>query len=154
MTSVRPVVCERVRAQVSLRLDGELSELERRMMESHLTRCAACGAFERDVAKLTQSLRDAPLERLRNPVVVHAPRRVSFARIQGGVAAAVAVVAFGVAVQFAGSEPEQLSATNSSLGATFHVETDDELAREVRQILAAGRAYDRRVENAGSAVPI
>jgi len=143
-------VCERVRAQISLRLDGELSELERRMMESHITRCPACGAFEQDVAKLTQSLRDAPLERPRNPVVVQAPRRVSFARIQGGVAAAVAVVAFGIAVQFAGPEPEQLPATRSSL----HVATDDELALEVRQILAAGRAYDRRVENVGSAVPI
>ncbi|MGH3137429.1 MAG: zf-HC2 domain-containing protein [Gaiellaceae bacterium] len=152
---VRPVVCERVRAQVSLQLDGELSELERRLMESHLTRCPSCGAFEQDVVSLTQSLRDAPLERSRNPVVVHAPRRVSFARIQGGVAAAVAVVAFGVAVQFAGSEPEQqLPATGSSLGASFHVETDDELAREVRQIIADGRAYDRRTKNVGTAVPI
>jgi predicted anti-sigma-YlaC factor YlaD len=154
MTVVRPVVCERVRAQISLRLDGELSELERRMMESHLIRCPSCGAFEREVTRLTQSLRDAPHERSRNPVVVHAPRRVSFARVQGGVAAAVAVVAFGVAVQFAGSEPEQLPATRSPLGASFHVETDAELAREVRQILAAGRAYDRRTENVGSAVPI
>lgn len=148
------MVCERVRAQVSLQLDGELSELERRMTESHLARCPECGAFEQDVAMLTQSLRDAPLERPRDPVVVYAPRRVSLARIHGGVAAAVAVVSLGVAVQFAGSEPEQLPATASSLGASFHVETDDELAREVRQILAAGRAYDRRSENVGSAVPI
>ncbi|OFW74425.1 MAG: hypothetical protein A2Y55_08195 [Actinobacteria bacterium RBG_16_68_12] len=147
------MVCERVRAQVSLQLDGELSELERRMNESHLARCPECSAFERDVAMLTQSLRDAPLERPRDPVVVYAPRRVSFARVQVGVAAAVAVVSLGVAVQFAGSEPEQLPATRSSLGASFHVETDDELAREVRQILA-GRAYDRRSASDGSAVPI
>lgn len=150
---VRPVVCERVRAQVSLRLDGELSELERRMMESHLTRCPACAAFERDVAKLTQSLRDAPLEMLRNPVVVHAPRRVSFARIQGGVAAAVAVVAFGVAVQFASSEPEQLSG-RSTLGGSVQFESYDQLANEVRQVLASGRAFDRRADNVSRAVPI
>ena len=148
------MVCERVRAQVSLQLDEELSELERRMMESHLARCPECGAFEQDVAMLTQSLRDAPLERPRYPVVVHAPRRVSFARVQVGVAAAVAVVSLGVAVQFAGSEPEQFPATRSPLGASFHVATDDELALEIRQILAAGRAYDRRTENVGSAVPI
>ena len=148
------MVCERVRAQVSLQLDEELSELERRMMESHLARCPECGAFEQDMAMLTQSLRDAPLERPRDPIVVTAPRWASFARVQVGVAAAVAVVSLGVAVQFAGSEPEQLPATTSSLGASFHVETDDELAREVRQILAAGRAYDRRSESVGSAVPI
>ncbi len=124
------------------------------MVESHLDRCADCGAFEKDVATVTQTLRDAPLERPREPVVVLAPRRVSFARVQVGVAAAVAVVSLGVAVQFAGSEPEQFPATRPSLGANFHVETDDEVAQEVRQILAAGRAYERRSENVGSAVPI
>ena len=148
------MVCERVRAQVSLQLDRELSELERRMMESHLDRCSECDAFEQDVAALTKSLRHAPLESPRRRVVVHAPRRVSFARVQVGVAAAVAVVSLGVAVQFAGSEPEQLPASWSSPGASFHVATDDELALEVRQILAAGHAYDRRTENVGSAVPI
>lgn len=150
---VRPVVCERVRAQTSLRLDGELSELERRLMESHLTRCPECGAFEQDVARLTQSLRDAPLERSRNPVVIHAPRRVSFAHIQGGVAAAVAVVVFGIAVQFAGSEPAQLPG-RSTLGESVRFESYDELAHEVRQVLAGGRAFDRRTGNVGSAVPI
>lgn len=124
------------------------------MVESHLDRCSACYAFDRDVADLTRSVRHAPLERPRNPIVVTARRRVSFARVNSGVAAAVAVVSIGVAVQFATSEPEQSPAARPYLGASVHVTTDDELAREVRQILADGRAYDRRGENVGAAVPI
>jgi len=154
MRAVRPSICERVRAQVSLQLDGELSELERRLVASHLDRCPECAAFERDVVDFTGSLRDAPLESPHRPVVVHAPRRVSFARVQGGVAAAVAVVALGVSVQFAGSEQEPFPATGSSLAASVNVETDDQLAREVRQILAARHAYDRRLESVASALPI
>ena len=36
------VLCERSREWISLRLDGELSELAEKMLESHLARCAAC----------------------------------------------------------------------------------------------------------------
>jgi predicted anti-sigma-YlaC factor YlaD len=123
-------------------------------MELHLDRCSACHAFDRDVAALTKSVRHAPLERPRNPIVVSARRRVSFARVNSGVAAAVAVVSIGVAVQFARSEPEQSPAARAYLGTSVHVATDDELAREVRQILAAGRAYDHDSPGDGSAVPI
>jgi len=43
------VLCERSREWISLWLDGELSELAEKMLQSHLARCAACRTFEGDV---------------------------------------------------------------------------------------------------------
>lgn len=144
------MICERVRAQVSLQLDGELSELERRMVASHLARCPGCHAYERDTVMLTRLLREAPLESSRYPVVVHRPRRVSVARMQVGVAAALAVVVLGVAVQTAGLE-RQGSSSRSSIGAPVRYETYDELAREVQLILDNRRSYDQRNDDQGAA---
>lgn len=141
----RSVVCERVRAQVSLRLDGELSELERRMLESHLSRCAECSAYARDVETFTRLLGEAPLERPRFPVVVRRPRRASVGLMQvGGVAAAVAVVVLGFTAQFTGPRTSQ----RPSFEAPARYETRGELERE-QQILAGGNTYD-----SGSGIPI
>src|SRR5688500_2157462 len=95
MRPVRPLVCERVRGQISVGLDGELSQLERVMIASHLERCDACGAYEADVRAFTGTLRQAPLEPMGRPVVIHR-RRGSLhvgARLQVAAAAAVALVA-------------------------------------------------------------
>ena len=37
--------CDRAREWSSLRLDGELSELESALLEAHLKHCTACAAF-------------------------------------------------------------------------------------------------------------
>lgn len=89
--------CERVRAQVSLLLDGESSQLERRMVAAHLTRCADCRAFEQSVAEFTAELRAAPLEPISRPVVIPRSRRISIRSAQVGVAAVVAIALLGVA---------------------------------------------------------
>ena len=153
MRTVRPLVCERVRAQVSLQLDGELSELERRMVALHLARCPGCHAYERDTAMLTRLLREAPLESLRYPVVVRRPRRASVERMQVGFAAALAVAVLGVAVQTAGLE-RQGSSSRSSLRTPVRYETYNELAREVQLILDNGRSFDQRNDDQGSAEAI
>ena len=50
MSAVYPQsVCARVREQVSLELDGELSQLEQRMLGAHLERCGACATYAADV---------------------------------------------------------------------------------------------------------
>jgi anti-sigma factor RsiW len=145
MRAVRPVVCERVRAQVSLQLDGELSELERRMLESHLGRCSECAGYARDVSSITELLRDAPLEPLPAPIAVPRPRRVSVPWGQVGAAAALVVAVLGVAVQF--SEPgRERSRTAPSFSGPMRVESYGELEREVQMILA-GR-------HEGSTLPI
>lgn len=55
--------CARAREWASLRLDGELSELERLLLRRHLSRCERCREFVETVAETTGVLRSAPLER-------------------------------------------------------------------------------------------
>jgi anti-sigma factor RsiW len=105
MSTVRPsLICERVRSQISLELDDELSQLERAMVAAHLQRCPQCRAYQSEVAAFTSALRTAPLERVESPILVRRPRRAISARLQAGAAAAVALVALGVASQVA-NEP-------------------------------------------------
>jgi anti-sigma factor RsiW len=141
----RSVVCDRVRAQVSLGLDGELSQLELRMLESHLARCPDCAAFEADVVAVTHELRAAPLEPLANPVVVHRPRRVSMARMQVGVAAALAVAVLGALSQVTARESEPAFASPDRYA------TYTQLTREVAQIIADGQAFS---QSQGDALPL
>lgn len=61
MTAI-PAVCERSRAFVSLRLDGELAELERRMLDAHLARCAPCRTAVHELSAITSAVRATPLE--------------------------------------------------------------------------------------------
>jgi anti-sigma factor RsiW len=102
MRKVRPsVICDRVRAQVSLELDGELSQLERAMVAAHLDRCAECRDYESEVNAFTRVLREAPLKRMETPVIIRRPRRAILARLQAGAAAAIAIAALGAATQVA-----------------------------------------------------
>jgi predicted anti-sigma-YlaC factor YlaD len=93
MRPVRPLVCERARGQISVGLDGELSQLERAMITSHVERCDACQQFEREVSGFTRALRETPLEVMARPVTIQRPRRQAGTRIQMAAAAAVAVAA-------------------------------------------------------------
>ena len=95
------MICDRVRSQVSLELDGELSQLERAMVAAHLERCPDCRAYKSEVTTFTGLLRQAPLKEMETPVVVRKPHRTIAARLQAGVAAAVAVAALGAASQVA-----------------------------------------------------
>jgi anti-sigma factor RsiW len=108
MSAVYPQsVCARVREQASLALDGELSQLERRMLEAHLDRCAACASYAADVEDLTERIRSAPLHMMRRPVVVRRQRSITTTRLQIGVAAAFALAALGLGTQLAVSPQSQ-----------------------------------------------
>jgi predicted anti-sigma-YlaC factor YlaD len=91
------VLCERSREWISLRLDGELSELAEKMLESHLARCVGCRAFESSAAAATAFVRTAPLELPEQPVALPRGRRLAFVRPVGAVAATAAAVALGLA---------------------------------------------------------
>jgi anti-sigma factor RsiW len=103
------IVCDRVRAQVSLQLDGELSQLEQRMLAAHLDRCPECSAYKDDVEWFTVGIRSAPLEELQRPVVIERSRRHVGARLQAAAAAAVALVALGLGGQLASSDSQSSS---------------------------------------------
>jgi predicted anti-sigma-YlaC factor YlaD len=129
MSTVRPsVICDRVRSQISLELDNELSQLERAMVEAHVARCPDCLAYQTEVTAFTGALRAAPLEPMESPIALRAPRRAVVARLQAGAAAAVALVALGVAAQIA-MEPR--SPSSSPLGSReIKYPTQRAIARE------------------------
>jgi anti-sigma factor RsiW len=54
--------CDRAHQWSSLRLDGELSELEVALLEKHLETCAACRSFDIRLRSATDFLRAAPAE--------------------------------------------------------------------------------------------
>ena len=88
------MVCERGREWISLRLDGELSELAEKMLESHLARCAGCRAFEADAVTATRLIRSTPLEQLEQPLSLPRGRRLALStrRVSAAAAGAAAVV--------------------------------------------------------------
>ena len=106
-----PSSCQRVREQVSLLLDDELSQLERRMLGAHLRRCADCSAYADEVTTFTDQIRYAPMETLTRQIVVQRRRRIPAAmRLQAGVAAALAFAALGLGSQLASGPSSELSA--------------------------------------------
>lgn len=110
MSAVYPQsVCVRVREQVSLALDGELSQLEQRMLSTHLERCGACATYAADVRDFTGRIRSAPLHSPRKPVVVRRTRALTGMRLQVGVAAGLALAALGLGTQLAASPESQES---------------------------------------------
>jgi predicted anti-sigma-YlaC factor YlaD len=80
-------------------LDGELSQLEQRMVASHLARCADCRSFEASVRDFTLEMRQAPLESPRVPIAVRRARRAVLNAANVSVAAMLAVAALGVVSQ-------------------------------------------------------
>jgi predicted anti-sigma-YlaC factor YlaD len=114
MTLTSRLVCDRVRSQVSLELDDELSHFERALVESHLRRCAGCRTFRDDVASFTHEIREAPLETWSwSYPLTTAPRRrraLADALRVASVAASVAV-AVGLGISAA-----QLGADSSHAG--------------------------------------
>ncbi len=111
MSAVYPqTVCARVREQVSLELDGELSQLELRMLEGHLERCSHCAAYAEDVRDFTDRMRSSPPAWMQRPVAIRRRRRALGAvRLQAGVAAAFALAALGLGAQLASPDHESSS---------------------------------------------
>ena len=115
------MLCERGREWVSLRLDGELSELAEKMLDSHLARCAACRAFEADAVATTGLIRATPLERLEQPISLPRGRRLagSMRRVSAA-AAGAAAIALGV-----GAFLNLPSASSNGAGPPVHVVASD-----------------------------
>jgi anti-sigma factor RsiW len=91
----RTTSCEQAGQLVSLRLDGELSDLEGAALDRHLSECSACRVLAYDLTGIAQLLRDAPLVRFERELALGGQR--AGARLVGR-AAAVASFAGAAAV--------------------------------------------------------
>jgi predicted anti-sigma-YlaC factor YlaD len=92
--------CDRAREYASLRLDGELSDFERALLDSHLERCPSCRVFADDLVGVTDRLRTAPLEQPAIAITLPSRRRVALRGIQVGAAAAAVVSVVGIGALF------------------------------------------------------
>ena len=105
--------CVRGREWVSLRTDGELSELERILLRRHLSRCDGCRAFADAVGAATEVVRTTPHERPSRALEPEQPRIAQRRRVRYRLAVAAAVLAVGgglgtlVATQGDGPTPVQ-----------------------------------------------
>lgn len=136
-------LCARARFWVSLRVDGELSELEGALLDAHLGRCAQCAEFATGATLSTAWLRAAPLEHSA-PVMIAvpkaAPRRAAF----GVVAAAVVLASALVAGFVHGTGTSgRTSALRPTVSVVSSVETPDELRRLRRTSLLNQRPIPR-----------
>lgn len=136
-------ICARSRFWVSLRVDGELSELEGALLDAHLARCADCASFATGTELATGSLRAAPREghpqfQLQRPA--HHPRRRF---LLGIVAAAIVVGGAVLGGELNGaSSPATRQASHAVVGVAS-VETADQLRRLRRDALVATRRLPR-----------
>jgi predicted anti-sigma-YlaC factor YlaD len=143
----RPVKCERARAWTSLRLDGELSELEGALLTAHLRQCRSCAEYAESVEGAVEALRSQPLEEPDFSIAVRARRRIplrpaALARI----AAAAAVVA-GVTTVLS-SEPTHRTITTQAptsgiTSAPASEDNDLKQLRMLRRIQLGGRPPQR-----------
>ena len=105
---MRPKSCDRTRLWISLRLDGELSELESRLLTAHLVRCAECRRYETAVSGATLTLRTEPLVPLEHTVGLPQARRRRLGTLRvASAAAAFAVVALTSVLTLANSTDQQ-----------------------------------------------
>jgi predicted anti-sigma-YlaC factor YlaD len=80
---IGPGPCDRAREWSSLRLDGELSELEEALLDKHLESCAVCAAFDLGLQTTAEIVRTTPAARPRAPFEIPAPsrERIRLARV-------------------------------------------------------------------------
>ena len=145
MSVVYPqTVCSRVREQVSLVLDGELSQLEQRMLGTHLERCPRCAAYAADVRDVTERIRNAPRAVMQRPIVVRRRRPLTTVRLQVGVAAAFALAALGLGTQLASTEPQGSLARFEGQPALNPPRSVFEQEQAILRVVRAGRTLPPR----------
>ena len=119
MTSVYGPSCDRTRALLSRQLDAPLSELERRTVSLHATRCAACRGFERNSRWLADELRAAPLQTLPRPVTISVPRRRMPTRLVANAASAAALVAVALGGATLAAHPQGGASAQQALASVI-----------------------------------
>jgi predicted anti-sigma-YlaC factor YlaD len=134
-------LCERARFWASLRLDGELSELEGALLDAHIAGCAGCRAVADGFAASTTALRSASLKRVA-PVVVQLPRspRRLLATIAVAAVLVLGVIAGGIV---RGQVSHETASAPRVVAAVASFETADQLRSLRRTALLNTRQLPR-----------
>jgi anti-sigma factor RsiW len=145
---LRPIACQKAREAVSLRLDGELSELGSARLAAHLHRCEECCAHADELEAVATRLRAAPLERLGAAVALPVVRRsrTSWSPRAATAAAAAVVVAGSLFVGHNIRGPASSTSLTSSPGRSAAAPVNS--ARRRLQLLSLLPSSDRRLINA------
>jgi predicted anti-sigma-YlaC factor YlaD len=134
-------LCARARFWASLRLDGELSELESALLDAHLASCAACRGVATGFASSTAVLRaEQPAAPAPVRIEVARPSRRPFVAV---VAAAVVVLAALVGGLLSGGGATRSATTPHAVAVVASVETPDQLRRLRRTTLLNERKLPR-----------
>jgi len=124
--------CDRARQAVSLGLDGELSQIERVLMERHFDRCPSCAEFAADTTSLTGALRAAEPVMLDRPIQLPLRRRAGYVvRHAGAWIAAASVAATALLAVLTLPAHRQASSVNPSYG--YYMSTNQDL-RDLRTL--------------------
>jgi predicted anti-sigma-YlaC factor YlaD len=140
-------LCERARLWASLRLDGELSELEGALLDAHLARCAGCRVVVDGFTASTTALRSAPLEQLA-PVAVALPR--SPRRLLATIAVAAVLVLGVIAGGLARGQVSHSLPTPRAVAVVASFETPD----QIRSLRRAALLNTRQLPRDLSAEPV
>jgi len=141
-------LCARARFWASLRIGGELSELEGALLDAHLARCAECSAIAGEFAAFTTDLRTRPLEQVAPVAVTHrrSPRRA----LVGAMIAAVLAAGVLLGGLVRGQVSHNALPTPHTVAVVAAVDTPDQLRKLRRTTLL----NQRRVPHEVSAEPV
>jgi anti-sigma factor RsiW len=114
---IHPFTCERARAQLSARADGELSQLENVELRRHLATCASCQEYEAQIGAVSHALRTAELAEPDFPIFIPRRRQVALMRLQVGAAAAAVLALVAGASLRGGLGTETAGLVNASQSA-------------------------------------
>jgi hypothetical protein len=131
-------LCARARFWASLRLDGEISELEAALLDAHLARCADCAAYASGSTAATAALRAAPLV-VASPVAIptHRPGRHAVTLVAAAALVALAALlgALGDGTRSTGGSP----VASRAVAVVATAETPDQIRRLRRTSLLNSR---------------
>lgn len=136
--------CDRIREWISLELDGELSRIERALVDRHLAVCGDCTAFAAEVRGFTHALREESLEPLARPIQLPSRTRVSVRPLQVSAAAAVALIAVGIGSLSSSLLDGGVGAKITPAAGTRVDEGKDQLRTRSSRDVAGHRRRDRR----------
>jgi len=134
-------LCARARFWGSLRVDGELSQLESALLDAHLESCARCRAVVGGIEQSTTLLRSVPAERMA-PLPLALPRSRHRFIAAAGVAAVLAAGALAGGLIHSGTgttarqEPRAVAVVSS-------FETTDQIRQLRRTMLLNERRIPR-----------